>query len=188
MWDLVEHFFNSGASAAPTKAWRARDTCPCWTRIWAWIPLRTRGHLSCPEFERPTCELNPANPSITEVRLCTWSLNILCWTRLSAVVSRPVCNTRAMYAASSSATRPSKDEPSVIMNSCARAERWVHLSDAVPSLAWFEHYFHLNHWMQEFPNVCYCTQGALVHMRVSAHVSRPPYCQISLATMDISLA
>ena len=35
-----------GASAAPTKAWRARDTCPCWTRIWAWIPLRTRSASS----------------------------------------------------------------------------------------------------------------------------------------------
>ena len=26
-----------------------------------------------------------------------------------------------------------------------------HLSDAVPFLSWFEHYFHLDHWMQEFP-------------------------------------
>ena len=25
-----------------------------------------------------------------------------------------------------------------------------HLSDAVPFLAWFEHYFHSDHWMQEF--------------------------------------
>ena len=59
---------------------------------------------------------------------------------------------------------------------------------AVPFLSWLEHYSHLDHWMQEFPNVCYCTQGALVRTRLSAHVSRPPHCQISLAKRDISLA
>ena len=63
-----------------------------------------------------------------------------------------------------------------------------HLSDAIPFLSWFEHYFHLDHWMRKFPNVRYCTPGALVRMRFSAHVSRTPHYQISFAEKDISLA
>ena len=35
--------------------------------------------------------------------------------------------------------------------------------------------------MQEFPNECYCIPIVLVHTRFSAHVSKPPHCQISLA-------
>ena len=50
--------------------------------------------------------------------------------------------------------------------------------------SWFEHCFHLDHWMQDFPNGCYCIPGALVHMRLSAHALRPPQCQISFATRD----
>ena len=42
--------------------------------------------------------------------------------------------------------------------------------------------------MQEFPNICYCTPGAFVHVRLSAHISRLPHYQISLAKRDISLA
>ena len=41
---------------------------------------------------------------------------------------------------------------------------------------------------RSFPNVCYCNQGVLVHMRLSAHASRLPHYRISLARRDISLA
>ena len=45
------------------------------------------------------------------------------------------------------------------------ANEKLHLPDAVPFLSSIEHYFHLDHWMQEYPNVCYCIPDALVHMR-----------------------
>ena len=77
-----------------------------------------------------------------------------------------------------------REEGCLVENSTKK----LHLSDAVRFLSWFEHYFHLDHWMQEFPNVWYCTPGALVHMRLAARVSRLPHCQISLAERDISLA
>ena len=54
-------------------------------------------------------------------------------------------------------------------------------SDAVSSPSWLEHCFHLDHWMQEFPNGCYSIPGVLGHTYLSAHFSRPPHCQISLA-------
>ena len=49
--------------------------------------------------------------------------------------------------------------------------------EAASSPSWLEHCFHR-----------YCIPGELVRTHLSAHVSRPPHCQISLANRDISPA